>query len=93
MRASNIPALMAVVVIAVAIGFADYQNREIFAQSQRTAVLDKLGLVRAQLEGNVNSNLQLIHGLVGVIATEPYMGQTRFSELAGYLFNQSSQII
>ncbi len=92
-RASNIPALMAVVVIAVAAGFADYQNREIHAQSQRAAVLDKLGLVRAQLEGNVYSNLQLIHGLVGVIATEPYMGQARFSALSAYLFNQSSQII
>ena len=84
---------MAVVVIGVAAGFAEYQHREIFAQSQRTMVLDKLGLVRAQLEGKVNSNLQLIHGLVGVIATEPDMGQVRFSALASYLFNQSSQLI
>ncbi len=91
-RASNVPALMAVIVITVAMGFAEYQNREIFAQSQRAMVLDKLGLVRARLEGNVNSNLQLIHGLVGAITTEPYMGQRRFSRLAAYLFDQSSQI-
>ncbi|WP_425033624.1 bifunctional diguanylate cyclase/phosphodiesterase [Pelagibacterium sp.] len=84
---------MAVVVIAVAVGFADYQNRVIFAQSQRTAVLDKLGLVRAQLEGNVNANLQLIHGLVGTITTEPDMGQNRFSQLSAYLFDRSNQLI
>ncbi|WP_417579678.1 EAL domain-containing protein [Pelagibacterium sp.] len=92
LRASNVPALMAVLVIAVSIGFGDYQNREIYAQSQRAMVLDKLGLVRAQLEGNVNANLQLIHGLVGAIVTEPDIDQERFSQFASYLFQHTSQI-
>ncbi|RDE08710.1 EAL domain-containing protein [Pelagibacterium lacus] len=84
---------MALVVVAMAIVFADYQNRELHAQAQRADVLAKVALVRAQLEGKVNSNLQLVHGLISTIATEPHMDQARFADLAAYLFAQDNQLI
>src|SRR5690606_3752606 len=92
-RASNIPTLIALVVIAIAVLYADNQNRAIYEQGQRTMVLDKVGMVRAQLEGKVASNLQLVHGLVTVLASEPDMGQERFSALASYLFAQNNQLL
>ena len=42
--------------------------------------------------GDGHSNIQLVHGLVSTIATEPHMGQGRFSALAGYLFAQKNQL-
>jgi diguanylate cyclase (GGDEF)-like protein len=92
-RASNISTLIALIVIGIAVFYAEHQNREVYEQSQRTMVLDKVALVRAQLEGKVNSNLQLVHGLVSVIANEPDMDQTRFSALAAYLMAQENQLI
>lgn len=92
-RAGNLPTLIALIVIGIAVLYAEYQNREVYEQSQRTMVLDKVGLVRAQLEGKVNSNLQLVHGLVSVVANEPQMDDERFSALAAYLFAQENQLI
>ncbi len=92
-RFGNLPAVVALVVSGIAIGYAEYQNREIFIQSQRTMVVDKIGLVRARIEGTINSNVQLVHGMASVIASEPYMTQERFSELASYLFTQPNQLL
>jgi len=89
---SNIPTLIALVVIGVSILYAEHQNQKIYEQAQRTMVLDKVGVVRALLEGGINSNLQLVHGLVSVIGTEPDMDQERFAALAGYLLAQNNQL-
>ncbi|MCF4097504.1 bifunctional diguanylate cyclase/phosphodiesterase [Maritalea mediterranea] len=48
--------------------------------------------MRAELEQTINANLQLVKGLVGVIASEPDMGQVRFSFLARALFDDSEQL-
>lgn len=90
---SNIPAAIALIVVGIAVVFADYQNREIHQQSQRAEIIDKVALVRAQLEGKVNSNLQLVHGLISTIANEPEMTQERYSALVSYLFTQDNQLI
>ncbi|WMT91640.1 EAL domain-containing protein [Pelagibacterium sp. H642] len=92
-RASNIPTLIALIVIGITVLYAERQNREVYEQSQRTMVLDKVGLVRAQLEGKVNANLQLVHGLVSVISNEPDMDANRFAALASYLFAQENLLI
>ncbi|WP_342771496.1 bifunctional diguanylate cyclase/phosphodiesterase [Pelagibacterium sediminicola] len=91
-HSSNIPTAIALIVMVAAMAFAEMQNRSIHIQTQRNEVLAKVGLVRAQLEGMVNSNIQLVHGLVSTIATEPDMSQERFSALAGYLFAQKNQL-
>ena len=58
--------------------FTEFQNRSIHLQSSRATVSEQLGLVRARLEGNINSNLQLVRGLVALIATQPDIDQTQF---------------
>lgn len=89
---ARIPVAIAAVVIAVCAAFADHQNKIFSDQAARAHVLAEVDVVRAKLEGNINGDLQLARGLVAAIATEPYMGQQRFAELASRLFNEESQI-
>ncbi|MBZ9870475.1 EAL domain-containing protein [Mesorhizobium sp. BR1-1-9] len=88
----NIPAAVAVLVIAFSAAYADHQNKIVSDQVARADVLAKVNLIRAKLEGNINGNLQLVHGLVATIVTEPYMGQQRFASLASNLFGENSQL-
>ncbi|WP_245426498.1 EAL domain-containing protein [Mesorhizobium sp. YM1C-6-2] len=91
-RPTNVPVALALLVIVVAGLFAEYQNRRLNEERLRSHVLDQVSLIRAKLEGNVNSNIQLVRGLVATIATEPRMNQARFSELAGKLLARTSHI-
>jgi diguanylate cyclase (GGDEF)-like protein len=92
LRPTNIPAVMAAAVIVIAGIYADYQNNLVHRQSLRGDVLAEVSVIRAKLEGNVNSNLQLVRGLVAAISTEPEMDQARFDELAGKVFREQSQL-
>lgn len=83
---------IALVVILATGVFAEHQNRVLHHQSARVKVSEQLGLVRAKLEGNINSNIQLVRGLVAVIAAEPDMDQARFSRIAAGLMNKHSQL-
>jgi diguanylate cyclase (GGDEF)-like protein/PAS domain S-box-containing protein len=91
-RATNIPAFIALLVIAVAWIVAEHQNRRLFDQSQRTGVLNEVSLIRARLEGNISGNIQLARGLVAALATEPQMSEARFAALARNLLQESEQI-
>jgi diguanylate cyclase (GGDEF)-like protein len=90
--ATNIPALIALVVVAVLGLFADHQNKLISRAALRADVLAQVSVVRAKLEGNINSNIQLVRGLVATLATEPEMDQARFDQLAATLFTEQSQL-
>ena len=72
---TNVPAAIALLVIALLGVFADYQNRVVFEQRLRAETLAKVNLVRAKLEGNINGNIQLVRGLVSTLMTEPDMTQ------------------
>ena len=89
---ANLPAAIAVVVLLICALFADQQNRNVSDQLARADVLAKVNIIRAKLEGNVNSNLQLVQGLASAVGTEPHMGQQRFAALAANLFKQNSQL-
>jgi diguanylate cyclase (GGDEF)-like protein/PAS domain S-box-containing protein len=79
--------------VTIATGmFAEYQNRIVHHQRLRADVNEQLGLVRARLEGNINSNIQLVRGLVAVIATQPDIDQRRFSRIADSLIGSHSQL-
>jgi len=79
--------------VTVATGvFAEYQNRIVHHQKTHAKVSEQLGLVRAKLEGNITSNIQLVRGLVSVIATQPDIDQARFASIAGGLIGQHSQL-
>ena len=86
------PAALALLVIVIAGLFAEYQNRRINEERLRADVLAHVGLVRAKLEGNINSNIQLVRGFVATLSTEPEMTQERFSDLASNLLGTRSQL-
>ena len=91
-RITNIPAFLAIFVIAFAWLFAEYQNRRVFEQDLRAQVLDRVSLIRAKLEGQINANIQLVRGLIATLETEPYMTQQRFASLASNLLEPNSQL-
>jgi diguanylate cyclase (GGDEF)-like protein/PAS domain S-box-containing protein len=92
MRAHHFASLVALFVVLAACLFAEYQAGTVSRQAARADVGNSLGMIRAKLEGDINSNIQLVRGLVAVISTEPNMTQERFSELAGGLFEARSQL-
>ena len=89
---ANIPAMIAVVVIAICAAFADHQNRVVAEQAARADVLARVNLVRTKLEGNINGSLHLVRGLVATIVTEPYMGQQRFAALASNVLSEDTLV-
>ncbi|MCG6121394.1 MAG: EAL domain-containing protein [Microvirga sp.] len=89
---ATLPLVVAVAVICVAWIFAERQAAIVAEQTMRTQVLDKVSVIRASLEGNVNANIQLVRGLVGVIKTEPEIDQQRFGQLARNLFSEENQL-
>lgn len=92
LRASFLPALLAFLVVVVAGLVLDRQAETINQEQVRSDVLNRISVIRANLEGNVSSNVQLVRGLVSVISTEPDMDQARFDALVGNLFEEDSQL-
>ena len=89
---NNAPVAISALLIIVCGLFADYQNRQLFEEHSRAAVLSELSVIQAKLEGDINGNVQLARGLVSAIATEPHVTQERFAQLAESLLNSRSQI-
>ena len=87
-----LPVLLAIVVMTVAAVLLDRQHQQITENRLRADTLQKISIIRAKLEGNLSSNIQLVKGLVSVIATEPDMDQARFDQLVGNLFDERSQL-
>jgi len=92
LRPTLLPALLALGVIAAAALYIDQQSVVLTDERMRSSVSDKLSLVRAKLEGNINGNIQLVRGLVSTISTEPDMDQERFSALVSNLFEEQTQL-
>tara|TARA_R110002020_G_scaffold136630_17_gene304786 strand:+ start:2166 stop:4832 length:2667 start_codon:yes stop_codon:yes gene_type:complete len=92
LRPSVFAAGIALMVTLAAGLFAENQNRVLSYQNARAKVSEQLGLVRAKLEGNINSNIQLVRGLVAVIETQPDIDQLSFSKIASGLVGTHSQL-
>jgi len=92
LRPTVAPAVLTFLVMLAVGWFAASQNQAAYNQRARADVLKEMSVVRAKLEGNIGANVQLVRGLVAVIATEPDMQQPRFSELANKLFTGHSQL-
>ena len=91
-RPTNLVGGIALVVVIGSAIFADMQNRALQEHQVRGMVSRQISVLRARLEGNINGNMQLVRGLVGTVSTEPEMTQERFTELAGQLFDENSQL-
>ncbi|MDX1755260.1 MAG: ATP-binding protein [Marinobacter sp.] len=70
----------------------DRQNYQAFIEQERVDVTRQLAVLRAQLEGSINENIQTIRGLVAVIATEPSMDQPRFAEIAEVVMQNRQEL-
>ncbi len=88
----NALSLIALALVLAAGYAADRQNREAAMFQQRASVQKQISLIRAQLEGNINVNVQLVQGLIATLMTEPDMDQERFSSLAKPLFSSEHQL-
>jgi diguanylate cyclase (GGDEF)-like protein len=93
------PSLASVTVVGIAFAvtvvagiFAEMQNRSVHMQSARADVGEQLGLVRAKLEGNINGNLQLVRGLVALIAAQSDIDQEQFGRITSGLVGEHSQL-
>lgn len=72
--------------------FVDRANNANAREQARAHVLQKLSLLRARLEGQINVNLQTVQGLVAALQVEPDMNQARFEQFARPLFNNATQL-
>jgi diguanylate cyclase (GGDEF)-like protein len=89
---TSLPAVIALVVLLIAGILADNQNNNVAEQAMRADVAKEVNLIRANLEGNVNGDLQLVRGLIATIVAEPDMSQARFAKLAESLFRENTHL-
>lgn len=85
----NLLALMLVGLFGV---WVDSRLNENFDQQLRLETQRNLDMVRARLAGALNSDIQLVQGLVSTLKTEPNMDQARFAQLAGQLLGEGTRI-
>ncbi len=92
-RGSIVISTLFAVAVVLAVGlWVDRQNLQLAEGRQRGAILSQISVIRAKLEGNIASNVQLIRGLVATLTTEPDMDQKRFDELLSNIFEEDSQL-
>ncbi len=87
LRKTNLPALLALMVVAAGWATVETQAQHTHIQAQRAAITSQVAVLRADLEGAVNGPIQLVRGLIATIETEPDMDQARFAELASRLID------
>jgi two-component system, sensor histidine kinase and response regulator len=86
-----LPGLLAGVLVFAAY-FGERLNDERHASQARAEVQYRLTVVRDRLEGNLNSDLQLVRGLLGVIALHPQLDQRQFETAVRPLFSGRTQL-
>jgi diguanylate cyclase (GGDEF)-like protein len=92
LRPTLLPGLVALVVLIAGGVYLDRQSSVLNQERARAQVQAEMSLVRAKLEGNISSNVQLVRGLVSVMSTDPHMNQVRFGALVSNLFEEQTQL-
>lgn len=87
------PALIALALTLVVWQFSEFQSRNIQRQALRTEVSNRVNLLRTNLEGRINANLQLAQGLVATLAARPEMTQEEFSKISSNIFTEDGELI
>ena len=72
--------------------YVDHLNSHAQKQELRSSLINQVSAVRARLEGNINTNLMLIKGLVVAISIEPNMSLEKFFALSTPLLSGNPQI-
>src|SRR5690606_17449158 len=91
-RTTWVPVLIALLLVTIAGIYIDRQSRSLAEQRARAEVQAQLSLIRAKLEGNIASDIQLVRGLVSTISIQPDMSPEYFQDLATRLFEEPSQL-
>ncbi|MGR3506753.1 MAG: ATP-binding protein [Paracoccaceae bacterium] len=92
MRPTKLAVILSVVVVTGLWLAAEHRNKMFYTQQLRVDLLQDLTIVRTQLEGQVNANIQLIRGLIATMITEPDMQQDRFASIAEGLMSETKAI-
>lgn len=88
----GLSAILTVIVVVSSGIFADQQATSIARQHARATVQDQLSLLRAKLEGNINSDIQLVRGLVSVFTNNPATTPQQFAAISANLLRVASQL-
>lgn len=78
-------ALLAALLVLATAQIVEYYAQQSELEQERSDVLNRLSTLRARLEGVVNINLSLVHGLTAVIESRPEIDQAGFAAIAAGL--------
>lgn len=92
LRLSYVCAVIVAAAVAAMAGFYERQYREVQRHNARAEVADQVSLLRSDLQGAVDANLQLIEGLAGVVAYQPDMSEESFARLGAQLLRGETEI-
>jgi len=92
-RLSYVLAIVAAVAVALLAGFYERQSREVFRQNARTDALVALNLLRSELQGAIDANIQLVQGLIGVVEYAPDLDQAHFEQLGARIVRGRDEIL
>ena len=92
LRPTNLAVILALLVITGLWIAAEIRNRMFHSQELRIDVLQDLTVLRTQLEGVVNADVQLVRGLIATLITEPDMQQDRFASIAAGLIGSDTVV-
>ncbi|MDD5366247.1 MAG: PAS domain S-box protein [Gallionellaceae bacterium] len=80
-------ALLAMLLVLATEQLIEHFAKGFALERERISVHENLATVRARLEGVINANLLLVHGLTAVISAHPEIDQAEFSRIARSLVN------
>ncbi len=83
--------LAPLLVVVIGWGFETYLNRE-ERHHLRVQTVGELATLRAQLEGAMSRNINLVQGLTTVVISNPDITQQEFGSLGDLIFQQPSQL-
>jgi diguanylate cyclase (GGDEF)-like protein len=87
-----VPIIIALVLLLVFGALIEQQNRQIAETRTRAEYISKLSVIRTKLEGNIQSNLQLVKSMAAAIAADINLDEDRFRQLGGATLDGNSQI-
>ena len=89
---TNIPTIIALVFTVCFWQYTEYQSRSIQEHAVREEVISNASVLQSRLEGKLNSNLQLVRGVVSVLSARPNTTQPEFESLLSDLFGDHSEL-
>ena len=92
MRISYVSAIVAALGVGVLGGFYESKSREASRGYERAEALDLLNVLRSELQGRLDGDIQLMRGLAGVVAYQPEIGQADFARLGAELIRGRGEI-